>query len=350
MSAATLSACAPTVVPGGESKGAPRLTADRYIAADGTELALAHWPAQRGPAQRGPAEGPPADKKAGGNGGAVHTSPKVIVLGLHGFGDYRNAFEEPAAIWAKAGIETYAYDQRGFGKSPTRGRWPGTDTLVSDALAVAALIRQQHPGVPLYIAGESMGGAVALVAADRGLECDGLILLAPALRSRETFGPLFSGGLWFFAHTIPWIPAGPTSIDFQPTDNPKTLEKLRNDPLMLRQPRLDMGYGLVNLMDDARASSERIHVPYMMLHGLGDRIVPSGPVKSAIEIMPPRDDSKLAFYKQGYHLLLRDKEGPVVAADIVSWIGNHQAVLPSGADADSTKPELAALWGAKRPR
>ena len=73
-------------------------------------------------------------------------------------------------------------------------------------------------------------------------------------------------------------------------------------------------------------------------------------MKSAIEVMPPRVDSKLALYKDGYHLLLRDKEGPKVAADVVVWIGDHQARLPSGADARQSQPELAALWGARRPR
>ena len=324
MLSAALAGCAPTVVPAGESARAPALTADRYVAADGTALPLAVWPAAEG-------------------------VPKVVILGLHGFGDYRNAFEEPAEIWSKAGITTYAYDQRGFGASPTRGRWPGTDTMVDDARAVAALLRARYPGVPLYLVGESMGGAIALVAVDRGVEVDGLVLSAPALRSRDTFGPLASGGLWFFAHTIPWMPAGPTSIDYKPTDNPKTMEKLRKDPLMLRQPRLDMGYGLVDLMDAARDSASRVPLPYLMMHGLGDRIVPQEPVRAAIEVMPPRSDSKLAFYKKGYHLLMRDKEGPIVSADVVVWIGDHEAALPSGAEAAHSQPELAALWGSRRP-
>ena len=68
--------------------------------------------------------------------------------------------------------------------------------------------------------------------------------------------------------------------------------------MMLRQPRLDMGYGLVDLMDAARDAAERVHVPYLMLHGLGDRIVPTEPVRAAIEVMPPRRDSKLAFYHE----------------------------------------------------
>ena len=84
--------------------------------------------------------------------------------------------------------------------------------------------------------------------------------------------------------------------------------------------------------------------------GMGDRIVPQGPVRSAIEVMPPRADSKLAFYKNGYHLLLRDKEGEVVSADVAAWISDHEAALPSGADANHSQPEIAALWGSKRSR
>ena len=45
---------------------------------------------------------------------------------------------------------------------------------------------------------------------------------------------------------------------------------------------------------------------------------------------------------------MRDKQGTVVAADIAAWIANHEAALPSGADAEHSEPELAALWGTKR--
>jgi len=320
-----LAACSPVVVPAGESKSPPRLTDDRYVAADGQALPLAVWPAANGAA------------------------PTAVVLGLHGFGDYRDAFEKPAKIWSKAGIATYAYDQRGFGESPTRGRWAGTDTLVDDAKAVATLLRQRYPGVPLYLAGESMGGAVALVAADRGIAADGMVLLAPAVRSRKSLGQVASAGVWFFTHVIPWMPVGPTSIDFEPTDNPDTIEKLQKDPLMLRNPRIDLGAGLLDLMDAACAAAENVHMPYLLMHGLEDRIVPSGPTQQAIEIMPRRADSKLAFYKKGYHLLLRDKNGAKVAADVAAWIADHEAALPSGADAKFTEPKMLALWGSRRP-
>jgi acylglycerol lipase len=317
-----LPSCAPTVVPAGPAVGPPAIAEDRYIAADGTALKLAQWPATK--------------------------APKAVILGLHGFGDYRTAWEEPAEIWAGDGVITYSYDQRGFGQSPTRGRWAGTETMVEDIKAVARLIRARHPGLPLYLAGESMGGALALVASAEGADVDGLILLATALRSRDQLGPFASGTFEVVAHLVPWLPIGPTSIDFQATDNPKTLEKLRKDPIYLRNPRVDMAYGLVDVMDAGKEAAARVSKPYFMLHGLGDKLVPQGAVKSAIELMPRRPDSHLAFYNKGYHLLLRDKEGPVRARDILAWIDDKQAPLPSGADADKSRPEIAQIWGSKR--
>ncbi len=320
-----LGACSPSIVPAGKPVQPAHLTDDTYVAADGTALPLSVWPAANGP-------------------------PRAIILGLHGFGDYRKAWEEPAGIWSGAGITTYAYDQRGFGGSPTRGSWPGTQTLVDDVKTVTALLHAKYPDVPVYLAGESMGGAVVLVAADRGAETDGLILTATALRSRDTFGPVASAGIWLLAHSIPWMPSGPSSVDYKPTDNPKALDKLRNDPQILHQVSLGMAYGLLDLMDDARVAAGRVKEPYIMLHGLGDRIVPTEPIRAAIEVMPRRPDSKLAFYKNGYHLLLRDKAGPAVAGDVVAWIGDHEAALPSGAEAEQSRPELAASWGSKRSR
>ena len=44
--------------------------------------------------------------------------PKAVILALHGFNDYSNAFKDSGEEWAKHGIATFAYDQRGFGAAP----------------------------------------------------------------------------------------------------------------------------------------------------------------------------------------------------------------------------------------
>ncbi len=83
-----------------------------------------------------------------------------------------------------------------------------------------------------------------------------------------------------------------------------------------------------------------------MLHGLGDRIVPQQPVKAAIEIMPPRPDSKLAFYKNGYHLLLRDKAGPAVTGGRRGLDRqSSEASCPRAPMRSNSQPEMASLLG-----
>ena len=77
--------------------------------------------------------------------------PKYVLLALHGFNDYSNAFEKPASYWAKYGVTTYAYDQRGFGEAPLPGRWHRASSLINDFIKTAELIRLKHPNAPLFL-------------------------------------------------------------------------------------------------------------------------------------------------------------------------------------------------------
>jgi alpha-beta hydrolase superfamily lysophospholipase len=127
--------------------------------------------------------------------------PVAVVLALHGFDDYSNAFTMPARLWAARGIATYAYDQRGFGQAPGRGRWAGGRRLAADAITALGLLHRRYPDTPVYLLGESMGAAVAvLVAAGRtGLApppLAGVILVSPAVWGRQTMSFFERAGLW----------------------------------------------------------------------------------------------------------------------------------------------------------
>jgi acylglycerol lipase len=72
--------------------------------------------------------------------------------------------------------------------------------------------------------------------------------------------------------------------------------------------------------------------------------VPKTPIRRFVGGLPSecRHHAKLAWYNDGYHMLLRDLEGPVVAADVASWVLANTAPLPSGADrvaADAFSPD-----------
>ena len=91
----------------------------------------------------------------------------AVVLALHGFNEYSQSFTAVGPYLALRGILTYAYDQRGFGATARPGIWAGSERMVADVHELTRLLRRRYPGVPLYLLGESMGGAVAMAALTR---------------------------------------------------------------------------------------------------------------------------------------------------------------------------------------
>jgi alpha-beta hydrolase superfamily lysophospholipase len=300
------------------------LGADRILGRDGAALPLEHW--------------------------LPDGAPRAIVLGIHGFNDYAHAFAEPGAILAQHGIATFAYDQRGFGRAPDRGRWAGTDAMISDALTAMALLRERYPGVPLYVMGESMGAAVAVLVASRAAPdaADGYILLAPAVWGRSTMNVFERLGLWFadFFPGVEWSPRA-LPVTIRPSDNIPMLRALYNDPLVIKTARSDTLNGLVDLMGTALDAAPRFAAPALILYGEQDAVVPRTPVARFVAALPrdAAERQRVALYPAGYHLLLRDLEGPMVTADVLAWIEDPRAPLPSGADRDAR----ARLDGRTRP-
>ncbi len=295
-----------------------RLTDDEFIAADGVALPLTAWL-------------PP-----GGDPGRV----RAVILALHGFNDYSNAFAIPAKVWAENGIATYAYDQRGFGRAPDRGLWPGRAPLAADAATAVRLLRRRYPGRPVYLLGESMGAAVAIVAetgasGTQKPEVDGIILGAPAVWGYETMNLPERAGLWMMVRLFPTMTFTGRQLHIVACDNRAVLEALGRDPLVIKETRVDAVYGLVNLMSAALDAAPRLKVPVLIQYGAHDEVIPRDPVQLFVGDLPrePGAARRLAYYPHGYHMIYRDLDGATVAGDVASWVLNRSAPLPSREDA-----------------
>jgi alpha-beta hydrolase superfamily lysophospholipase len=260
--------------------------------------------------------------------------PRAVVVALHGFNDYSQSFDEVARHFAAAGIQTVAYDQRGFGAAPERDRWPGTATLVADFLGFLAQVRSEHPGLPLYVLGESMGGAVAAVAL-QGVDAPplaGLILVTPAVWSRSTMPWYQRFAIWIGELTTPGLTLSSAAFDIAPSDNPEVQRRHFRDPLIIKATRLDKLSGLSDLMDRAAPAIAAVRPPTLLLYGLRDVMMPRRPMIALFEIWPDRATPNFRFvlYPDGHHTLLRDLQRRVVWDDLLSWIKQPDASLPSG--------------------
>ncbi|MEZ5970148.1 MAG: alpha/beta fold hydrolase [Hyphomonas sp.] len=284
---------------------------DVFVSFDGARLGLTNWQ-------------PPPGTESG-----------HVIVGLHGMNDYANAFHMAAPYWAAHGVQVYAYDQRGFGRSPQRGIWPDEEVMREDLRTATHVVRRLHPGATITVVGISMGGSVAITAfgSDRPPDADRLIASGPGLRGWGAMHPLYRFSLWASARTRPgWIVEPPRRfVKIEPSDNVEMLRRSAQDPLMLPTNRIDQVYGLVELMETAH--HRVIHLPptlpVLMSYGARDIVVPAKGVARTAKELPSH--VRTVYYENGYHMLLRDLQAEKVHTDYLSFMRSPASALPSGA-------------------
>ena len=284
-----------------------------FVSHDGARLGLTVWPAA--------GEGP----------------PEHVVVGVHGMNDYANAFHMAAPYWAERGVTTYAYDQRGFGRSPNKGIWPDEELMRDDLRTAVDIARQRHPKATITVVGISMGGAVAISAfgSDVPPAADRLIASGPGLRGWGAVNVFYRMSLWISTHTRPgWIVRPPQRfVRVEPSDNIEMLRRTWSDPHMTPHNRIDQVYGVVSLMESAhdRANQLPASVPTLMSYGAKDYVIPETGVARTAKDLP--EHVKTVYYVDGYHMLLRDLQATTVHDDYLSFIKNPDEPLPSRAPA-----------------
>jgi len=72
----------------------------------------------------------------------------------------------------------------------------------------------------------------------------------------------------------------------------------------------------------------------LLLYGEKDEIIPKQPTYQFLNNLKNSkvNNPIIAFYKNGYHMLLRDLQASVLWNDIDVWINSYTIPLPSGAD------------------
>lgn len=302
-----LTACTPVVNRQGKKVCESRIEKEQFVAVDGSILPLRFWQPKDG-------------------------SVKAVIIALHGFDDYSNFFASPGKYFSSQGIACYAYDQRGFGGTSGRGFWFDIEAYTNDLTCAVNELRKRHQGIPVYVLGESMGGAVTIAAMTGGNppDVDGVILVAPAVWGRETM-PWYQRWLLAVAsHTLPWLQLTGDGTNVWPSDNIEMLRSFGRDPQVIKATRVDAVYGLSNLMDVALSHADKIQKPTLVQYGKNDQIIPKEPILLMLGKMPKT--TRIAFYDHGYHMLLRDRQGEKPMADITAWIADHNKPLPYGTD------------------
>ncbi|CBI27011.3 unnamed protein product, partial [Vitis vinifera] len=252
----------------------------------------------------------------------------------HGYGDTCTFFFEGIAKQiAASGYAVYALDYPGFGLSDgLHGYISSFDELVDDVIDHYTKIkgRPELRGLPHFILGQSMGGAVTLKAhLKEPSGWDGVILVAPMCKIAEdvTPPPAVLKVLTLLSKAMPKAKLFPQKdlAELAFRDSRKRKMAAYNVISYNDQMRLRTAVELLEATSDIEMQLEKVSSPLLILHGAADKVT-DPLVSQFLYEKASSKDKTLKLYEEGYHCILEGEPDDrifTVLRDIIAWLDSH---------------------------
>jgi alpha-beta hydrolase superfamily lysophospholipase len=290
---------------------------DHVGARDGTALLLRHWPVPAG-------------------------EPWAAMLIVHGLAEHCGRYEPVGSQLAAAGIDTHAFDLRGFGGSggarASIDRWSQLHDDLEERLVA---IRSIAPARPLVLFGHSLGGLISLgYVLDGRARPDLLVLSAPAIGAKI---PLWQRAL---VSTLRRATPGlllSNGFDVSSLSSDRAVcEAYVADPMNQHKSTVRFAHAAFGEQQRVAASLDRLSIPTLVVHGGKDGFVP---VETSASL-EGRHGVTRRVYPGVRHELHNEPAGPQVIADEIDWIRDQVSHMhPPSREAASGEATLAGVAG-----
>jgi alpha-beta hydrolase superfamily lysophospholipase len=200
--------------------------------------------------------------------------PWAAMLLVHGLDDHSGRYAHVGGRLSRAGIDVVAIDLPGFGGSGgARADIGAFDDYVDDVADQLEQVRRL--GLPTVLLGHSMGGLVSLLVALQRpwARPDAMVLTAPALDARVPVALRRAAPL--VARVVPRLSLPTLIRGGVLTHDREVARAYVTDPVTVRTVTPRLGVELFAAMAWATAHVAELDVATLVLHGGGDRLVPT---------------------------------------------------------------------------
>ena len=247
--------------------------------------------------------------------------PRGVVMIVHGLGEHSGRYAHVAERLTASGYAVHALDHRGHGNSEGKRVYVKSyDEFMADLIQFRALVERQHPGVPLFPLGHSMGGNLVMGhVLDQQDGLAGMVLSGPALRAGDELSPAKVTIFKAVARVAPGL--RPEGLDAEAISrDPAVVAAYQADPLVFTgKISAGLGAALLNAMDGFPARYTELSLPILLMHGTEDRLTNIEGTRE-LERLATNADVTAHYYDGLYHEVFNEPEQDEVLGDLVSWL------------------------------
>ncbi|WCJ26980.1 alpha/beta-Hydrolases superfamily protein [Euphorbia peplus] len=268
--------------------------------------------------------------------------PRGIICMVHGYGnDISWTFQATPIFLAQKGFACFAIDIEGHGRSQgLKAYVPNVDLVVKDCIFYFNSIkaRSEFHGLPSFLYGESMGGAICLLIANSNfgvsdsninLGFDGAVLVAPMCKISDKIKPRWPipEVLSFVAKFLPTLAIVPTADVLAKSikvEEKKVIGQM--NPMRYNgKPRLGTVMELLRVTDCLSRRISEVEIPFLVLHGSAD-VVTDPDVSRELYEEAKSEDKSMKIYEGMMHSLMfgeTDENIQIVRSDILAWLNDR---------------------------
>jgi alpha-beta hydrolase superfamily lysophospholipase len=252
-------------------------------------------------------------------------APRAVILAIHGGMAHGGDYVTPALYFRAHGIATVAYDLCGH-QNARRVDIPAFQVFLDDSVLFLAWVRQQYPGLPIYVMGHSMG---ALIATHLGLgpfagaaDIKGYILSSPYYVNAIKVSPLLlalAGVLGALAPRMK-VPLAPLT-DQLTHDSAITARHHLDERDGIRATEITVRFGnaLTAAQQGLAARMPAWQAPLFAVVAGDDQLADAGAAEAMLKSVP----AALLTYQRhphNYHENFNELNREQIYADILAWM------------------------------
>lgn len=255
----------------------------------------------------------------------VPEAPERLVVLAHGYAEHSGRYEAVGSWLAARGCAVHAFDHQGHGRSDgPRGHVSRMADFFDDLDAFERLCRAEHPELPVFVLGHSMGGLiVAAWAEERRPQVTGLILSGAALVAGEVPPTWQVALLQVLRRVLPRLRMPRPIATEALSRDPEVGRRYQEDPLVFQFMTLSLAGALYGAGAGTLAGAGEVGVPTLVLHGGDDPIVLAEGSRRFFEGLRS-SGSDLRIYPGLRHEIFNEPEAEAVLADALDWMRKQE--------------------------